>query len=633
MARMQDIGVAHHEDNDVGLSLPSVEEAQFLKETRRSRVGRNKWTLTALGCLCLLPILIGCIVGLRSGETEAQKLSGQSNVKDVHRLAKIVEYLMNQGVSSKALLEQDGALQNTGAKWLADFDTLQLDVPASNGRINDGFEFVQRYVLILFYMSLGGDQWLNTLGFMTSTPTCEWGQRVGTNYGEQYLLGVTCDAAGRVTEIFLPGNQLIGSLPTEFGHLSALTKFSVYQNEISGELPETMTRMTDLNFLVIEENSFEGPLPTWIGELRRLRYLAAGHNKFTGTLPEELAFARELVEVALDGNKLKGKIGVFDTMPSLRRLYLGENMFSGDITNDFLKDVDLVELDLSNNAFGGTLPLKFFNDNRLQVLDLHDNAIGGMLPRNMERNDALGFLALHGNFLGSSIPTSMQNLQQLSHLDLSYNELIGTMPHWFDQMPRMEYLFLGDNGFEKGHIPSTLKHMVQLKELSLKRTHRNGHISSHLGEELTELILLDLDGNKLTGTIPSTLGKLTELKFLLLNRNELHGTIPSTFKHLKALNLLMLDNNTNITGTAYSVCHHEPEDLAYFVTDCAKHGTMDSCDCCTECCDYKMSGCNAEPLVANLNPVQGNSYRRDEYVFSDDIVFHMSSGTKKGGSM
>lgn len=54
---------------------------------------------------------------------------------------------------------------------------------------------------------------------------------------------------------------------------------------------------------------------------------------------------------------------------------------------------------------------------------------------------------------------------------------------------------------------------------------------------------IHLSNNRLSGTIPSTIGQLTFLQELYLGRNQLIGTIPATIDQLSDLRILELDNN------------------------------------------------------------------------------------------
>eukprot|EP00939_MAST-03C_sp_MAST-3C-sp1_P002953 g2953.t1 len=62
------------------------------------------------------------------------------------------------------------------------------------------------------------------------------------------------------------------------------------------------------------------------------------------------------------------------------------------------------------------------------------------------------------------------------------------------------------------------------------------------------IIVLDLRGNSLRGTIPSSLGQLKSLQALRLSDNNIHGSIPENIGSMVSLKVLGLYNNT-LTGT------------------------------------------------------------------------------------
>jgi len=102
-------------------------------------------------------------------------------------------------------------------------------------------------------------------------------------------------------------------------------------------------------------------------------------------------------------------------------------------------------------------------------------------------------------------------------------------------MKNLTYLFLAQNDFVAGNVPTWLGGLTQLEELCLKSTQLEGPIPDFLGTQLSNLILLDLDNNKLTGTIPESIGNLQDLHILLLNRNNLTSVIPTNFRNLQSL--------------------------------------------------------------------------------------------------
>merc|ERR1712066_977178 len=113
----------------------------------------------------------------------------------------------------------------------------------------------------------------------------------------------------------------------------------------------------------------------------------------------------------------------------------------------------------------------------------------------------------------------------------------------------------------------------------------------------SSLQLLDLDGNDLSGSIPTWYGLMTNLHALMLNRNELTGTIPDALTKLDKLKVLLLDGN-NLTGSAKGICASPMGlKLDHFIADCypGRSGVEPAevdCRCCTLCCNDDDPDCN-----------------------------------------
>ena len=89
-----------------------------------------------------------------------------------------------------------------------------------------------------------------------------------------------------------------------------------------------------------------------------------------------------------------------------------------------------------------------------------------------------------------------------------------------------------------------------------------------------------------------------------------------------------MDHN-NVTGDANVICSHGTQsdnrfkDLKVFIADCGKGGII-TCACCGECCPIGNDNCNSGGLLANLDPhLTERGYQREEFVFSEDIVFQL----------
>jgi len=93
-----------------------------------------------------------------------------------------------------------------------------------------------------------------------------------------------------------------------------------------------------------------------------------------------------------------------------------------------------------------------------------------------------------------------------------------------------------------GTIPSSLGNLKNLKEIIFDYNRLSGFIPSSLGN-LINLTRLDLSSNKLSGSIPPSLGNLINIYFLDLSHNDLNGRIPSSVGNLTNLNYLRFNNN------------------------------------------------------------------------------------------
>ena len=196
-----------------------------------------------------------------------------------------------------------------------------------------------------------------------------------------------------------------------------------------------------------------------------------------------------LSELSLEENRLEGDISVLNKIPTLTRLFLGNNKFEGEIGHYFLLDLEnLRELDLSSNKFTGTLPHHFFD---YEILDLHDNDLEGEIPAIEGEDHPLMYLLLHNNGFTGRLHNSMANLEYLTRLDVSNNELTGPLPSSVADMDQLQYLYLANNGWDEGPVPSW-HNLTGMLELSLKGTNRVGPIPDWIGEEMRQLELVVL---------------------------------------------------------------------------------------------------------------------------------------------
>ncbi len=115
-----------------------------------------------------------------------------------------------------------------------------------------------------------------------------------------------------------------------------------------------------------------------------------------------------------------------------------------------------------------------------------------------------------------------------------------------------------------GSIPPTLGNLANLILLDLESNQLSGSVPTELGN-LSNLTFLNLQRNQLSGSIPTELGKLSNLTWLGLHYNQLSGSIPTELGQLSNLQRLWLQSNrlsgaipaelgnlSNLTGMALS---------------------------------------------------------------------------------
>jgi len=85
-----------------------------------------------------------------------------------------------------------------------------------------------------------------------------------------------------------------------------------------------------------------------------------------------------------------------------------------------------------------------------------------------------------------------------------------------------------------------------------------------------------MGGNRLTGRIPTEVGRMSSLESISLYVNQLTGTIPKELANLSRLNVLYLDTNSFQPTLPAEICTELV--LEEFWTDCSDIG---GCECCT----------------------------------------------------
>jgi Leucine-rich repeat (LRR) protein len=112
-----------------------------------------------------------------------------------------------------------------------------------------------------------------------------------------------------LNELFLGGNLITGSIPTQIGMTTTLEVLVINNSYLNGTLPTQLGQLTALQRLDFGTNApLVGPIPTELGLLRFLEVLVLSNNRLTGSIPTELGMIETLKEVQLGGNALMGAV-------------------------------------------------------------------------------------------------------------------------------------------------------------------------------------------------------------------------------------------------------------------------------------------------------------------------------------
>ena len=489
------------------------------------------------------------------------------------------------GGEGKTTQELQSLTSNTGiyATWdndVWDFGT-SSEYPALRGVAPaEPVHAGDRAAIVALYNATNGGNWSNNTNWLSNRPLGEW-------------RGVTTDNSGRVTELFLYGNQLSGSIPAELGNLTNLGRLLLSSNQLSGSIPPELGSLSNLRDLWLHGNQLSGSIPPELGSLSNLERLGLSDNQLSGSIPAELGNLTNLGRLHLYDNRLSGSIPAeLRSLSNLEGLYLYDNRLSGSIPPGLGSLSNLRFLLLHGNRLSGSIPARLGSLVKLEWLTLSGNGFTGPLPSGLTQLTALENFAF-GNNNGLCAPTDQVFqawLQGIPNNDLPTSELPGVTPlgpncvtvspdraalvalynatnggnwsnntNWLGNRPlddwhgvttdnsgRVTKLVLSDNRLS-GQIPPELGSLSNLRGLWLNGNQLSGSIPTELGS-LSNLENLYLNGNQLSGSIPPELGSLSNLFDLRLYDNQLSGSIPPELGSLSNLRGLNLDDN-QLTGS------------------------------------------------------------------------------------
>ena len=448
-------------------------------------------------------------------------------------------YVRIQKISGDNPFLAYGVINDGGAPGQRSGDGAFLPASGATERIDDPgtSPATDREVLEALYEATGGPEWNDRTNWLSEEPLGEW-------------YGVRTDGAGRVTSLFLGGNQLSGAIPPELGRLTQLQELSLEINQLSGAIPPELGRLANLQKLVLGGNQLSGTIPPELGRLTQLQELSLWEANLAGPIPPELGRLANLQRLGLWRNQLSGAIPPeLGRLANLQSLGLGYNLLTGSIPPELGNIESLEYLELNNNGLlDGTIPPELGSLNNLRRLKLGATGLGGPIPPELGDLAQLEYLSAWFSGFTGPIPPELGKLQNLKELDLGFNYLEGPIPAELGNLSSLTRLGLSYNEYLSGEIPGSLGNLTSLNVLSLGRNQLTGPIPPGLGN-LEMLESLHLHGNQLTGSVPAWLPRLEALRSLKLYNNALSGSLPEGMGSLQQLEELWVGNNPEMSGS------------------------------------------------------------------------------------
>ncbi|GER46325.1 receptor-like protein [Striga asiatica] len=396
--------------------------------------------------------------------------------------------------------------------------------------------------------------------------------------------GVVCsNLTGRVLQLNLQGNYLVGKLNPSLLNLKHLKYLDLSQNNFEEEIPSFVGLLTGLEYLNLSFAGFYGKISHNIGNLSNLHSLSLANSEplLDCDSLEWISGLSQLQHLNMNGVNLSRATNwaqqVINKLPSLVELQMSACSLRfiavNDVNNisrsnlaiidlswnnyDFLSNFanipqwifqlsNLINLDMSSNSFHGSIPT-MSNTTKLQHIDLSYNNLNSSIPQWIYSCKPLQFFDVSRNELSGNISREIANLCNIQTLSLSHNKLGGEITDSFGNMSdcflgSLISLDLSENQIS-GHLPHQFGEFTRLRSIYLEDNSLSGVIPHELGN-LLSLEVLKLYENKLTGNLPESIGKLVNLRVLQIENNMLEGVVTEThFANLSNLKILGASGN------------------------------------------------------------------------------------------
>ncbi|CDP21683.1 unnamed protein product, partial [Coffea canephora] len=234
--------------------------------------------------------------------------------------------------------------------------------------------------------------------------------------------------------IAIPSNGFKGQIPTNLGDLTNLRFLNLERNLFGSNIPKVMANLShQLTELYMGGNQLSGTIPEGFGHLVNLYILTLEANSLFGLIPRDFGKLQNLQLLSLAQNELSGQIVPTlcnaTTHSSLMYMKMGENSFSGSLPSEIGKLIHLVDFTVSHNQLAGDIPISLADCSNLANLSMQANFFQGTIPPNLASLKSIQQIDLSSNNLTGPIPRELEKLQFLRYLNLSYNDIEGEVPN------------------------------------------------------------------------------------------------------------------------------------------------------------------------------------------------------------
>ncbi len=345
------------------------------------------------------------------------------------------------------------------------------------------------------YNATDGANWINSGNWLSDAALSDWH-------------GIKTDDEGRITEIYLIGNNLSGEIPAALGKLSHLEGLYLARNELSGSIPPELGDLYNLEVLMLFDNDLTGAIPHQLGNLDSLEVMHLSRNQLSGDIPTELGDLENLRRLHLTVNDLSGSIPLeLGNLTNLQQLSIAANNLTGFIPSEIADLTELTHIYLwGNDLFASSFISNLDNLTNLQWLDIGGNWLDGadVLPKISSLTKLTG-LGLHDSGLtDDDLQDYMADLRalDLEFLNISGNDLSDPQTLvGLSRITTIQRLAINDNDFS-GQLPST---MTRLTLMRLFYFHDNDGLCAPADDDFQDWLvgIRDVRGDTCTSSSPA----------------------------------------------------------------------------------------------------------------------------------